>query len=541
MAVPLINISAFTLVPSDNSCIYLHEVDKGRLSTGASLFFRKTAESATIAHLELLAQEFFRLIIPSQPLTLLAHNPEQDIYYILSEEVQGYQPLPLNQHTRFVKGDYPGLGQIMLTAIFLQEIDLKNGNVGLDSYNRVMKIDGDWCFAGIRDSDFSDKIKTITARLLDTLPFPSGYYSYNWLDIVMYGIGRFGSSIVDARLASAPYFRQEVNEAILKILTIPDNYIRRFVYTYVPMDCNVESFIKFLIDRKAELQKVALDNASFKHYLCGDEAQRCIPSHLKHLQEFIANNSTPIVNPVDRPVLVTEGQALYNNLNAQIKLESMIRSLEALCIDFSKIATRKQLNNEHNRLLSIIGRINAAVSNEDSQINQASLDDFMTQVQKKIKLIESKYQTLIERFKFLEKIEFTVHYHEFLNKKTEMSKKAKHSSAYNTALPIATKLCDSLQQVKRAFLHSSLNFNEAKTIFISDCKSNVTSAKSALKEHREWLGALRKFLIVLLSCITQGYSNKYLGVFAKTDTVMKLEAFADTLTEQPPNSYSGHI
>ena len=68
---------------------------------------------------ELLCQNFFRLIIPHQPDTRLClrktyFKPE---YYILSEEVQGFRPLPAQERASPVYGDYSGLGQALVVAL----------------------------------------------------------------------------------------------------------------------------------------------------------------------------------------------------------------------------------------------------------------------------------------------------------------------------------------------------------------------------------------------------------------------------------------
>ena len=71
-------------------------------------------ESGSVASLEVLAQEFFRLIAPSQPETRIACHPNLNTFFVLSEEIIGYKPLPTNSPKKFTQGSYPGLGQIMI-------------------------------------------------------------------------------------------------------------------------------------------------------------------------------------------------------------------------------------------------------------------------------------------------------------------------------------------------------------------------------------------------------------------------------------------
>jgi hypothetical protein len=81
---------------------------------------------------------------------------------------------------RFVAGmlgRFTGLGQVVVTAIFLNETDLKQGNMGVDEQQRIIKIDSDHCFAQL---SHHPKINTITAEVIATLPIPpSPYEAWN--------------------------------------------------------------------------------------------------------------------------------------------------------------------------------------------------------------------------------------------------------------------------------------------------------------------------------------------------------------------------
>lgn len=525
MATQPIDISTFSPVPSENSIPKEHPVDRGQLSSYPGFFLRKKMESAKVAYLELLAQEFFRLIIPYQPLTLLAHNSAENSYYVLSEEVKGYRPLPVNKHQRFAKGEYTGLGRVMITAVFLYEIDLKNGNVCIDAANRVIKIDGDWCFACIRDGDFSEKLKPLSSRLLTTLPFPSGYYSYNWLDIVMYGINRPGSSIVDARIISAPHFRQEINETLLQLLTLPESFIRRFVYAYVPIEHSPKVFIDFLITRRDELHRLVFESRPFIGYVVSDAANICFFAHLRRLNEFSTGQKKPIISVLEQNTLTEEAQSLFNNLVAQAERPLLLERLDALHQALANVQTEKQLELEYQKLLKIIPCIDSLTNQQNPELNQKNWHDFKASVHTKKMLLEAKHQSLAERFRLLDKIQFYLHYKKFVSKQLEMTEKSKHNLRYQNSLPSAEALCASLEQEKIKFLHNPINSKDATHDFLSNCKQTVATAKIALANHREWLGDLRNFFITLLAFLTMGFSEKYLGIFAKTDSVVQLEAF----------------
>ena len=277
---------------------FSHHVKKGILSSDSSrVWFNKEMESPRIAYLEVLAQEFFRLIIPNQPETRLAYDKSLGTYHILSEEVSGYRDLPYYQQSKFVSGELTGLGQVVLTAAFVHEIDLKNGNIGLNDQNQVIKIDGDWCFIGVREPDWTgaDQNK-LTPELIDNLPFIPDFYAFNWLDIKKYSVNEMYYSIVDHKLSSQPHFRHEINQAMWRILLLPDSYLQQLVDAYIPVGSNADRFIDFLIKRRDELQLSALQNVSFQAYIKSDKAVDEANALFKHMMSFQANGSSRIIS-----------------------------------------------------------------------------------------------------------------------------------------------------------------------------------------------------------------------------------------------------
>lgn len=261
---PELNIHDFTYLGkiTGTNIKYSHKVDRGHLAGNSKRWIRKEMQDPATAKLEILAQEFFRVIIPHQPETRIAKNNTMGTYYILSEEVEGYGNLPHGQASNFTNGTFTGLGQVLLTSMFLQEIDLKNGNIGLDKNNRVIKIDGDWCFAGLT---YNKKMFEITPEALASLPYPEDYYTFNWLDLINKEMAVSTSRIINADTSNALQFRNEVNQAILKICLLPNEFINAFVDAYMP--AGGERFIQLITRRRDELLASALKNKSFNDYL----------------------------------------------------------------------------------------------------------------------------------------------------------------------------------------------------------------------------------------------------------------------------------
>ena len=317
MSVKEIDIRTLQKIPSKISGKYSHTVTKGLLPGSSKTWYAKEMESPKVARIELLAQEFFRLIIPTQPETRIARNPKTNTYYILSEEVPGYRNLPTNKKQEFTKGTYFGLGQVSFLAAFLQEIDLKNGNICLNDKNQVIKIDGDWCFAGIRDRNYQYVPKGLSAALLHSLPYLKEMYAYNWLDVIEERCSYGNSLIVDTALSKAPHFRNEVNQAILKTLLLPNNYIKSFVDAFIPVGSDANRFITYLQERQEELKAIALKDTSFQNYLLSPAAQNDIRDHFIHMKEFVVHGIQPIIQPTEHVDLENDYMKLIAELGIQ--------------------------------------------------------------------------------------------------------------------------------------------------------------------------------------------------------------------------------
>lgn len=245
-------------------------------------------------------------------------NPSTGTHFILSEEVRGYHDLPQGQAANFANGTYRGLGQVVLGSMFLQEIDLKNGNLGLDENNRVIKIDGDWCFA-------AEKYHygyNLTPRAIERLPYPHDFYTFNWLDLTISSIQFPTSTIVNPELSQAPQFRAEINQAMLKICLLPDSFIDKFVDAYMP--AGGQRFIDLIKARREELQLSASQNLSFQAYLQSPQAIEDRKSLCDQMLSFRANG--------EQLLSAEEGVKVLGDLQARVDVVEIQTILGQLSI-----------------------------------------------------------------------------------------------------------------------------------------------------------------------------------------------------------------
>ncbi len=315
MPIHEIDIQLFEKIDMDCLASGSHAMSKGTLMHSNKIWFCKAASNALRARYEVLAQEFYRLIISGQPETRIAKQLQNNEYFILSEEVSGIQQLPLNKQARFTNGVYTGLGEILIVSIFLHEIDLNLGNVVINSNNKVIKIDGDWSMASLVRPDLLDnKPAQITPRLLESLPYlpPSDYVAHNWLDICSGGNVVEKSAIFHDDLLIAPHYIAEINQAILGILLLPRHFIQQFINMYMLEDTG--SLLDIVLMRQAELKESAMQTASFIAYITSPEARTTARHQFDHMKQFSANDLYPIIHPTDHGMLQQSFDALRSEL-----------------------------------------------------------------------------------------------------------------------------------------------------------------------------------------------------------------------------------
>lgn len=285
----------FTELPTSFTSKAKHTVRFGKLSSEPGTeWVLKEMPHPSDARLEVLAQEFFRVLVPHQPETRLAINAS-GVYFVLSQKVTGFHGLPEHQAPKFADGTYSGLGQAALISMFLQEIDFKSGNVGLDYLGRVIKIDGDWSLAPLHDTGYKPESFKITPETLARLPWPVDFYAFNWLDLIMEGVAHTTTRFISHTLPSEPRFRNEINQALLRICLLPDSYIEKLVNIHMPGSAiRVFAHIQ---KRRAQLLNSALQNESFQAYLCTAEVRIDLLYFCNHLKKFKTN---------DEPILVSE-------------------------------------------------------------------------------------------------------------------------------------------------------------------------------------------------------------------------------------------
>ena len=106
------------------------------------------------------------------------------------------------------------------------------------------------------------------------------------------------------------------------------------------------------------------------------------------------------------------------------------------------------------------------------------------------------------------------------------NKKEQGNSNYENAAGKASQFCAALKAAKEKFLREDIPLiDEAKEALQKECKVAANAARETLSNHREWKGAIAKFLINLASGLTWGLTDNIWGMFRQADSGRKLDNF----------------
>lgn len=243
---------------------------------------------------EEIAQEFLRMLSPDQPKTRRIIH-EKNIF-IASKAVPHSKTLsridPKIFYDGILAGDYRNLGEKEVLIEYLCEIDHKNGNILVDKYGNIIKIDGGFSFAHFYKGH-EKRFFEFTAASIDTLPFIlDSYDAYNWLHYIGFDEEKKTKktddigSLYKKKLINCKIYRREVNRGLLKIILLPECAIEPFVASYTKDIKKIAQFSQFFIERKLLFKKAAQGNKKFIEYLKSSDATQDFKQFLTHIFQF---------------------------------------------------------------------------------------------------------------------------------------------------------------------------------------------------------------------------------------------------------------
>lgn len=269
-------------------------------------WYLKDADSKQRAQSEVIVQELFRLFIPDQPKTRLVIS-RNGKFYVASKEIPEHKDLlkeanytdqeKIAWNNALRNGTITGIGGLTLFARLFHELDLKNGNVKINYGKKLIKLDGDWGFARLRDGSISP----ITAQTIADLPLlGANDNSWNWLGCKYMGVYT-ATPILDPDLSTNPRIRAEINYALLKALVMPDQLIKNFIAHYINEPSDAKPIYDEFIDRRNQLRVAAMQNQDFLNYLKSDQAAPELGEYINYLKTFTTTGKNTLFQTMSEP------------------------------------------------------------------------------------------------------------------------------------------------------------------------------------------------------------------------------------------------
>lgn len=277
------------------------------------------------AILETLTQELYRLIDPHQPKTRRAISIKTGTpaYYVLSKEIPKFKGFFLSpeNYQKILNNSITGLAATQVLALWLNEIDFKTGNVGIDQDGRIIKIDGGLSLIKLNPKFkhlYEGKNLDITQVDLEALPNLQTYEACNWLHHIQWnlqkGAMKEDPTPLDKAINQSPYFKQELYQTILRITSLPDELILFFTQNYIANPTDVTILSKFIIARKEQLKEAAEQIPAFKEYRQSNLARKDMFDFFNYLKTFKTMRKFCLLSEFKNEYKVNIKAAIFGNV-----------------------------------------------------------------------------------------------------------------------------------------------------------------------------------------------------------------------------------
>ena len=212
-----------------------------------------------------------------------------------------------------------------MSALFAGEIDLHNDNFGLDHRGRFVKIDGDWTLARLRyrieGSWLANRNYNITPALIKSLPH---------LAVKDYQLHNYGHQVKQRKNTGEDIipgidpviFRQEVNQALLKILLTPNDYLLNLAeneMTNADEERAMEVACIECINRKFQATISACEDPQFREYMQTDEAKAYAESFRDELATYKMTEKVSIANADNQQMIMAQFKELRQITQLNVK------------------------------------------------------------------------------------------------------------------------------------------------------------------------------------------------------------------------------
>ncbi|HEY2567431.1 MAG TPA: hypothetical protein VGH95_07015 [Candidatus Aquirickettsiella sp.] len=271
---------------------------------------------------ETLTQELYRLVYPPQPKTRRAVSMKTGApeYYVLSKEIPKFKEFFLSKgnYRKILNNNITGLAATQVLALWLNEIDFKTGNVGIDQDGRVIKIDGGLSLIKLNPRFkhlYEGKNLNITQADLKALPNLVNYEACNWLHQIQWdsnnGAIKKDPTSLDKAINQNASFKEELYQTILRITSLPDELILFFTQNYITNPYDITIVSEFIITRKEQLKEAAEQISAFAEYRQSAQAREDMLEFLKHLKTFKTMGKSYLISEFEDEYKINFEAALF--------------------------------------------------------------------------------------------------------------------------------------------------------------------------------------------------------------------------------------
>lgn len=291
------------------------KMDDGKIVRNVWLPYK---DALKVGYREVITQDLMRTIDPDQPKYRIAVDESTNKTYVISKGVhnaksaQNYDQATLRKMINSTNPDeHLHIGTLCVLKLWMGDLDVKLGNILISTDGKNNKkargIDGDWNLAELRDSQYSLEI---TEKDIAHLPFIN-HPTHNWLDI--YRGGKYNSNyatkqepcLIDVNLPNNPLFRKDVNDALLKIILLPDVAIKKLIHHHTDDKNTIVLLEEKIISRTNKMRQAAIQNKDFQNYIGTDAANKCFEKTVAELNNF---------KMTGKNFLIDDYQSTFDNL-----------------------------------------------------------------------------------------------------------------------------------------------------------------------------------------------------------------------------------
>ncbi|WP_342146959.1 hypothetical protein [Rickettsiella endosymbiont of Aleochara curtula] len=349
---PYKNLNNFEYLKTlnNNNNNFSHQVyflKKFKNGTSKSQWYAKfLGENKKEVILETLAQEFYRLILSQQPKTRWVCMPGNEAaikqsseYYVISKEISDFDEhffLFPKKNKLILDNSITGLAATQVLALWLNEIDFKAGNVGVDGDGKVIKIDGGLSLIKLNpkfNNLHEGKNLDITKADLKTLPNLVNYEACNWLNQIHWNLNERRAikkepTKLDKKIKKSTYYKNELYQTILRIISMPDELIQFFIQSYIANPSDITKFSNFIIVRKQQLALAAEQISAFNKYRQSNPAREEIIDFLKYLRTFKTMRKFFLLTEFENQYKINIEGIILRNMTQEFTLKNFAKELD---------------------------------------------------------------------------------------------------------------------------------------------------------------------------------------------------------------------